>query len=111
MLTLKHIIWEGDFETIYEAKQIRVRHKDRTPDAIPGSKTPIEFIAFDLPNDEVMTLTFGKIYVINELGKTVTTYDIDFGKLEKVVSGKGISEYRPLPIGAVKNAILDEITA
>lgn len=111
MLTLKHVIWNGDFETVYEAKQVRVRHQDRTPDTFPGQKTPIIFVAFDLPNGDVMELTFGEVYVINELGKTVTKYVISAGTVEAPNQQARGVEYRPMPQKHLAPAHADQVPA
>jgi len=74
MLTLKHIIWDGGFETIYQAKEVRAKYLE--PKTSDGPRGGLEFLAFDLPSGEVRTLKFGKAYVMNEAGKTVSSYDM-----------------------------------
>ena len=74
MLTVKHIIWDGGFETLYQAKQIRVKREEPRCAPSPGSEN-IEFVAFDLPNDDVFTIRDGLVYVMNEVGKTIAKYD------------------------------------
>ena len=76
MLTIKHVIWNGDFETIYQAKEVRAKYREHSKGA--GSinePSALDFIAFDTPNGAVNQITHGKVYVMNEAGKTVSTYD------------------------------------
>ncbi len=79
MFSLKHVIWNGGFETIYQAKEVRAKFPDPLVDSIgqPGARciTP-EFVAFDEMNGDVRKLEFGTVYVMNESGKTVSKYDI-----------------------------------
>ena len=74
MLTLKHIIWDGAFETLYQAKEVRAKYPE--PKISDGPIGGPVFVAFDLPNGEVRQLHFGKVYVMNEAGKTVGKYDM-----------------------------------
>ena len=76
MLTVKHIIWGGGFETLYQAKQVRAKFPDRKSVGAPAPAEGPEFVAFDLPNGEVWKLDGGKVYVMNENGKTVASYDV-----------------------------------
>ena len=76
MFTIKHVISAGGFETVYAAKQVRVKRKDLDN---PMSTRCVEFVEFDCPNGDVRTIDNGKIYVMNEDGRTVASYEI--GKL------------------------------
>ncbi len=78
MLTLKHIIWDGGFETIYQAKEVRAKYPE--PKTSVGPQGGPEFVAFDLPNGDVRKLDFGKVYIMNEGGKTVSSYDMGYGR-------------------------------
>jgi hypothetical protein len=74
MLTLKHIIWDGGFETIYQAKEVRAKYPEANTSG--GPKGGPEFVSFDLPNGDVRKLDFGKVYVMNGDGKTVSSYNL-----------------------------------
>jgi hypothetical protein len=80
MLTLKHIIWNGGFETIYQAKEVRAKFPE--PKTSDGPMGGPEFVAFDLPNGDVRTIKFGRVYVMNEAGKTVSKYELGEGVLD-----------------------------
>lgn len=74
MLTVKHVIWGGDFETLYQAKEVRAKYPERMSSDAPQGEA--EFVAFDLPNGGVHKIEFGKVYVMNEAGRTVGKYDV-----------------------------------
>lgn len=90
MLTLKHIIWNGGFETVYQAKQVRSKYREPRTNDGPHA---LEFVAFDLPNGDVHTLTFGKIYVMNEAGRTVASYDFGRNEPASAVLGNVTNQY------------------
>jgi hypothetical protein len=75
MLTVKHILWDGGFETLYQAKEVRMKRRD--PQCSPRSlPEPIEFVVFDCPNGDLHSLYAGTVYVMNEAGRTVAKYEI-----------------------------------
>ncbi len=70
MFTVKHIM-SGGRESVRQATEV-----DYYPKGAPGNgyNTPVFFAG--LPGGGSMTYEFGHIYVMNENGKTVASYEL-----------------------------------
>lgn len=99
MLTIKHIIWNGGFETLYEAQQVRA--KSHEPENSSGGIRELDFIAFDDRQGNVQTISDGLVYVMNDTGKTIAKYDFRAAPKPLTVTSSMKLEFPTPPGGAV----------
>lgn len=80
MLTIKNIL-PNDDEDVFPARRLtfsRAHVMQQTSDDY-RSQIPAEvFVETDLPNHDVISLTEGTVYVMNDNGKTVATYHLSY---------------------------------
>lgn len=71
MFTIKHVTAEGNEELHYGSNPLFV-----SADSAEGKQRGNAIVHYTNANQKVCDIRWGKVYVMNELGKTVATYDL-----------------------------------